>query len=99
MALAKADMANSLFNELGLNKREARELVDLFFEELEVCLADGEQIKLSGFGNFNLRDKSERPGRNPKTGEKVSIPARRVVTFRAGQKLKARVEGYAGTGK
>jgi len=99
MALAKADMTNSLFNELGLNKREALELVDLFFQELEVCLADGEQIRLSGFGNFYLRDKNERPGRNPKTGEKVPIPARRVVTFRPGQKLKARVEGYAGTGK
>ncbi len=99
MALTKADMAKSLFNEMGLNKKEARELVDLFFEELEACLAAGEQIKLAGFGNFDLRDKKERPGRNPKTGEKVPIPARRVVTFRAGQKLRARVEGYAGTGK
>jgi integration host factor subunit alpha len=99
MALTKAGMAKSLFNELGLNKREALELVDLFFQELEACLADGEQIRFSGFGNFYLRDKSERPGRNPKTGEKVPIPARRVVTFRPGQKLKARVEGYAGTGK
>ncbi len=99
MALAKADMAKSLFNELGLNKREARELVDLFFEELCASLADGEQVKLSGFGNFDLRDKSERPGRNPKTGEEVQIPARRVVTFRPGQKLRARVEGYAGTGE
>ncbi len=99
MALTKADMAKSLFNAIGLNKKEARELVDLFFQELEVCLADGEQIKLSGFGNFYLRDKNERPGRNPRTGEKALIPARRVVTFRAGQKLKARVEGYAGTGK
>ena len=96
MALTKADMAKSLFNELGLNKREALELVDLFFQELGESLADGEQIRLSGFGNFYLRDKSERPGRNPKTGEKVPIPARRVVTFKAGQKLKARVEGYAG---
>jgi len=96
MALAKADMAKSLFNELGLNKNEGRELVDLFFQELVAALADGEQIRLSGFGNFDLRDKSERPGRNPKTGEKVPIPARRVVTFRAGLKLKARVEGYAG---
>ncbi len=96
MALAKADMAKSLFNELGLNKREALELVDLFFQELAASLADGEQIRLSGFGNFYLRDKSERPGRNPRTGEKVLITARRVVTFRAGQKLKARVEGYAG---
>jgi len=99
MSLTKADMAKSLFNELGLNKREALELVDSFFEELEACLVVGEQIRLGGFGNFNLRDKKERPGRNPKTGEKVPIPARRVVTFRAGQKLKARVEGYAGTGE
>ncbi len=97
MALAKADMAKCLFNEIGLNKKEAYELVELFFQELEACVVDGEQITLSGFGNFHLRDKNERPGRNPKTGEKVPIPARRVVTFRPGQKLKARVEGYAGT--
>ena len=98
MALTKADMSKSLFNAIGLNKREAHELVDLFFQEMEACLADGEQIRFSGFGNFDLRDKNERPGRNPKTGEKVQIPARRVVTFKAGQKLKARVEGYAGPG-
>ncbi len=99
MALTKGDMAKSLFNAIGLNKKEARELVDLCFEELKASLAVGEQVKLSGFGNFELRDKSERPGRNPKTGEKVPIPARRVVTFRPGGKLKARVEGYAGTGE
>ncbi len=98
MALAKADMARSLFNAIGLNKKEARELVDLFFQELVEDLADGEQIRLSGFGSFDLRDKSARPGRNPKTGEEVRIPARRVVTFKAGQKLKARVQAYAGTG-
>jgi len=92
-------MATSLFNAIGLNKGEARELVDLFFQELEARLADGEQVRLSGFGNFILRDKKERPGRNPKTGEKIPITARRVVTFRPGDKLKARVEGYAGTGK
>ncbi len=97
MALTKADMAKSLFNAIGLNKKEARELVDLFFEELEACLADGEQVRLSGFGNFDLRDKVARPGRNPKTGEKVPIPARRVVTFSPGNKLKAQVEAYAGT--
>jgi len=97
MALTKADMAESLFNEMGLNKKEARELVDLFFQELEACLADGEQIRLSGFGNFDLRDKKERPGRNPRTGEKIPVPARRVVTFRAGKKLQARVKAYAGT--
>jgi integration host factor subunit alpha len=97
MSLTKADMAEGLFNEMGLNKKEARELVHLFFEELEACLADGEQIRLGGFGNFYLRDKGERPGRNPKTGEEIPISARRVVKFRAGQKLKARVEAYAGT--
>ncbi len=99
MALTKEDMAESLFNKLGLNKKEARELVDLFFQELGASLAVGEQIKLSGFGNFYLRDKNERPGRNPRTGEKVLITARRVVTFSPGNKLKARVEAYAGTGE
>ncbi|MEO1576647.1 MAG: integration host factor subunit alpha [Pseudomonadota bacterium] len=99
MALTKADMAESLFHELGLNKREARELVDVFFEDLRVSLASGEQVKLSGFGNFDLRDKNQRPGRNPKTGEEIPISARRVVTFRPGQKLKSRVEAYAGSGE
>ncbi len=99
MALTKADMAESLFNELGLNKREARELVHLCFEELKASLAVGEQVKLSGFGNFDLRDKKERPGRNPKTGEKIPISARRVVTFSPGNKLKARVDACAGTGE
>ncbi len=82
---------------MGLNKHEARELVDLCFKELRTCLAVGEQVRLFGFGNFELRDKKERPGRNPKTGEKVLITARRVVKFRPGNKLKARVEAYAGT--
>ena len=99
MGLTRADMAKSLFNEMGLNKKEARELVDSFFEELISSLAVGEQVKLSGFGNFDIRDKNERPGRNPKTGEKVPVKARRVVTFRPGHKLKARVEVYAGTGE
>ena len=97
MALTKADMAKSLFNAIGLNKKEASELVDLFFQELVACLAIGEPVKLSGFGNLDLRDKKERPGRNPKTGEKIPVAARRVVTFRPGQKLKARLEAYAGT--
>jgi integration host factor subunit alpha len=99
MALTKAEMAEALFNELGLNKREARELVEMFFEELRASLAHGEQVKLSGFGNFDLRDKNQRPGRNPKTGEEIPITARRVVTFRPGQKLKTRVEAYAGSGQ
>ena len=98
MSLTKAKMAESLFNELGLNKREARELVDVFFEDLRVSLASGEQVKLSRFGNFDLLDKNRRPGRNPNTGEEIPITARRVVTFRPGQKLKKRVEVYAGTG-
>ncbi len=97
MALTKADFAEKLFDELGLNKREAKEIVELFFEEIKTSLARGEQVKLSGFGKFELRDKSSRPGRNPKTGEEIPITARRVVTFRSGQKLKARVETYAGT--
>ncbi len=97
MALTKADMVESLLNELGWNKNEARELVNLLFQELEASLAVGEQVKLSGFGNIDLRDKNERPGRNPKTGEEIPISARRVVVFRAGPKLKARVEAYAGT--
>jgi integration host factor subunit alpha len=97
MALTKAEMAEMLFNELGLNKREAKELVELFFDEVRDALASGEDVKLSGFGNFTLRNKNQRPGRNPKTGEEIPISARRVVTFRPGQKLKARVEAYAGT--
>ena len=97
MALTKADMAERLFEELGLNKREAKEMVEMFFEEVRLSLEDNTPVKLSGFGNFDLRDKSERPGRNPKTGEEIPISARRVVTFRPGQKLKQRVEAYAGT--
>ncbi len=88
-----------MFNEMGLNKKESRELVDLYFEELTASLAVGENVRLSGFGNFDLRDKDARPGRNPKTGEEIPITARRVVTFRPGQKLKVRVEAYAGTGE
>jgi len=97
MALTKADIAEALFQELGLNKREAKEIVECFFEEIRMALERGEQVKLSGFGNFDLRDKNQRPGRNPKTGEEIPISARRVVTFKAGQKLKARVEAYAGS--
>mgnify|MGYP000636578173 CR=1 FL=1 len=96
-ALTKADLAEMLFDELGLNKREAKEIVESFFEEIRSSLENNEQVKLSGFGNFELRDKNTRPGRNPKTGEEIPISARRVVTFKPGQKLKARVESYAGT--
>ena len=95
-ALTKADIAEQLFDQLGLNKREAKEVVELFFEEISRSLENNVQVKLSGFGNFELKQKKERPGRNPKTGEDVPISARRVVTFHAGQKLKARVEIYSG---
>lgn len=92
MALTKADLAEALFNEMGLNKREAKEFVELFFEKIRAALESGESVKLSGFGNFGLRTKNPRPGRNPKTGEEIPISARRVVTFRASHKLKERVE-------
>ena len=95
-ALTKAKMADQLFEELGLNKREAKEIVELFFDEIRQSLQKNTQVKFSGFGNFDLREKGERPGRNPKTGEEIPITARRVVTFRPGQKLKARVEAYGG---
>jgi len=98
VALTKAELADRLFDEVGLNKREAKEFVDFFFESLRASLEQGEQVKLSGFGNFDLRAKNQRPGRNPKTGEEIPISARRVVTFRPGQKLKSRVESYAGRG-
>jgi integration host factor subunit alpha len=98
MSLTKADIADRLFDEVGLNKREAKEFVDSFFEAIRNALEEGENVKLSGFGNFQLRDKNQRPGRNPKTGEEIPISARRVVTFRPGQKLRARVEAYVGSG-
>ncbi|MFI0398540.1 MAG: integration host factor subunit alpha [Thiolinea sp.] len=95
--LTKADMVEHLYEELGLNKREAKDLVEMFFEEVRLALGQGQNVKLSGFGNFMLRDKTQRPGRNPKTGEDIPVEARRVVTFRPGQKLKQRVEAYAGS--
>ncbi len=98
MSLTKADIADRLFNEVGLNKREAKEFVDAYFETIRGALENGENVKLSGFGNFQLREKNQRPGRNPKTGEEIPISARRVVTFRPGQKLRARVEAYVESG-
>ena len=98
MSLTKADIADRLFDEVGLNKREAKEFVDAYFEMIRGALESGENVKLSGFGNFQLRDKNQRPGRNPKTGEEIPISARRVVTFRPGQKLRARVEAYVESG-
>jgi len=97
--LTKADIARFLFEEIGVTKREAQEMVEKFFDRIRESLAKGEMVKLSGFGNFILHDKKPRPGRNPRTGEEVMVTARRVTTFHAGQKLKARVEKYAGEGK
>lgn len=91
-AITKADLADHLFEKVGLNKREAKEFVDLFFEELRGALISEESIKLSGFGNFDVRKKSERPGRNPKTGQQIPVTARKVVTFHASQKLKERMQ-------
>lgn len=92
MALTKDKIAENLIEKYGLNKRDAKVLVESFFDEIRATLESGTQVKLSGFGNFDLRDKGERPGRNPKTGEDIPIKARRVVTFKPGQKLKSRVE-------
>ena len=92
VTLTKAELADLMFEKVGLNKREAKDMVEAFFEEIRGALERGESVKLSGFGNFQLRDKPQRPGRNPKTGEEIPISARRVVTFHASQKLKAMVE-------
>ncbi|GHD72331.1 integration host factor subunit alpha [Vogesella fluminis] len=94
MTLTKAELADLLFDKVGLNKREAKEMVESFFEEIRSTLETGTSVKLSGFGNFQLRDKPQRPGRNPKTGEEIPITARRVVTFHASQKLKGMVEQH-----
>ncbi len=93
--LTKAELAELLFEQVGLNKREAKDMVETFFDEIRDALERGESVKLSGFGNFQLRDKPQRPGRNPKTGEEIPITARRVVTFHASQKLKGLVEAEA----
>ena len=90
--LTKAELADLLCEQVGLSKREAKDMVEAFFHEIRAALEEGDSVKLSGFGNFQLRDKPQRPGRNPKTGEEIPITARRVVTFHASQKLKAAVE-------
>ena len=97
--LTKAELAEMLFDQVGLNKREAKDMVETFFEEISAALVRGESVKLSGFGNFLLRDKPQRPGRNPKTGEEIPISARRVVTFHASQKLKAQIDASRRQGR
>ncbi|MFZ4539780.1 integration host factor subunit alpha [Propionivibrio sp.] len=91
ITLTKAELADQLFEKVGLNKREAKDMVEAFFDEVRTALVGGDSVKLSGFGNFQLRDKPQRPGRNPKTGVEAPITARRVVTFHASSKLKAAV--------
>ena len=92
MTLTKSDIVEDLNNEIGLNKREAKELVDMLFDDIKNLLSEGHEVTLSGFGNFQVRNKSARPGRNPRTGEDIEISARRVVTFKSGQKLKESVK-------
>tara|TARA_B100000941_G_C28500804_1_gene554066 strand:+ start:2371 stop:2682 length:312 start_codon:yes stop_codon:yes gene_type:complete len=94
MTITKNTLVEMLHNEVGLNKREAKEFIEMFFESLKKNLEDGNDIKISGFGNFTLREKNARPGRNPKTGEEVLIRERRVVTFKSGLKLKSKLEGF-----
>tara|TARA_B100001287_G_C22213969_1_gene313800 strand:- start:24 stop:335 length:312 start_codon:yes stop_codon:yes gene_type:complete len=96
MTITKNTLVEMLHNEVGLNKREAKEFIEIFFESLKKNLENGNDIKISGFGNFTLREKNARPGRNPKTGEEVLIKERRVVTFKSGLKLKNKLEGYEG---
>lgn len=96
MTLTKVEIAENLIEKFGLSKVEAKDLLESFFEEIRTALENGEDVKLSGFGNFELRDKVSRPGRNPKTGESVPVSARRVVTFKPGQKLRARVQNVKG---
>lgn len=91
-ALTKADMIDRLTIRLRITRQDARQIVDKFFEEISQSLAEGKEVKISGFGNFELKDKKSRPGRNPKTGESIPVQARRVVTFKAGQKFRTRVE-------
>ena len=94
-ALTKAQMAELLFEQIGLNKRESKDMVDAFFDLVSASLVDGQDVKISGFGNFQIRTKAARPGRNPRTGELIPIEARRVVTFHASQKLKDALQEHA----
>ena len=96
MTITKNSLVNLLHDEVGLNKREAKEFIETFFEVIKLELENGNDVKISGFGNFNLRDKASRPGRNPKTGEDVTISERRVVTFKSGIKLRSKLEAYDG---
>ena len=97
-ALTKAHLADFLFDQIGLNKRESKDMIDSFFDLISDSLVEGEDVKISGFGNFQIRTKAPRPGRNPRTGELILIEARRVVTFHASHKLKDQIQGLGNTG-
>jgi len=97
--LTKAELSELLFDKLGLNKRESKDMVEAFFDILHASLVKGQDVKLSGFGNFNIRRKAPRPGRNPRTGESIPIKARNVVTFHASHKLKGQVQGDTPAGE
>ena len=92
MTLTKAEIVDQILNNVELSQQEAKDFVDAFYEEIAYSLEQGQDVKLSGFGNFTLHDKSARPGRNPKTGEEVLIAPRRVVTFKSGQKMKSEIQ-------
>ncbi|NML45955.1 integration host factor subunit alpha [Ramlibacter sp. G-1-2-2] len=94
-ALTKAQLAELLFEQIGLNKRESKDMIDAFFDLIAASLVDGQDVKISGFGNFQIRTKAPRPGRNPRTGEAIPIEARRVVTFHASHKLKEQIQGIS----
>ena len=97
-ALTKAQLADLLFEQIGLNKRESKDMIDAFFDLIAQSLVDGNDVKISGFGNFQIRTKAARPGRNPRTGELIPIEARRVATFHASHKLKDAIQGPAESG-
>lgn len=93
-ALTKAQLAELLFEQIGLNKRESKDMIDAFFDLIATSLVNGNDVKVAGFGNFQIRTKAPRPGRNPRTGEAIPIAARRVVTFHASQKLKVQIQDH-----
>ena len=92
-SLTKAHLAELLFEHIGLNKRESKDMIDAFFDLISDRLVEGNDVKISSFGNFQIRTKAPRPGRNPRTGEAIPIEARRVVTFHASHKLKDQIQG------
>ena len=98
-ALTKAQLAELLFEQIGLNKRESKDMIDAFFDLIAGSLVEGKDVKISGFGNFQIRTKAPRPGRNPRTGEAIPIQARRVVTFHASHKLKEQIQGEGDLGE